>query len=345
MLVVTALAVKLFGLESLGVSVIGSLPEGLPSIVIPGLHGDDLLEMLPAALAIAVVGFADTTLVSQGFAARNGYAVNSSRDLAALGAADLASGTFGGLPVSASSARTAVAESSGAHSQVAPMLSAVTIGIVLVAASGLVSWIPQPALAGIIIAVMVGIIDVGAIRTLMRGRRSELAVAVVAFVGVAAVGVLEGVAVAVALSVAVSALRSARPHDALLGRLPGTTHLVPLDEHAEAQPIEGIVVYRFDAPLFFGNAEMLREHVLAAVGASRTPVRHVLIAAGAITDLDYSASQVLLELGTHLQAQGATLVLADVNHRLLSEIDKTLSDATVVRFTTNSVDDVLCRLE
>lgn len=321
---------------------IGDLPRSVLALVPPSLQLGDLGTLLPTALAIAVVGFADTTLVSQGFATRHGYSVNSSRDLAALGAADVASGLLGGLPVSASSARTAVAESSGARSQLAPMLSALAIALVLIIASGWVSYLPQAALAGIIIAVMVGIIDLPALRVLAAGRRSEFAVAIVAFLGVAAVGVLEGVLVAVGLSILVIVLRASRPHDAVLGVDPAGDVLLPLDEHPDAEPIPGVVVYRFDAPLFFGNADTLRDHIVQAVrdrGADAT--QHVIIAGAAISDVDYTGCQVLIELGELLAAHDVDLTVADVNHELLPVVDRMTPPGAPVRFTTDPVDHVV----
>lgn len=340
MLVVTGAAVAALGMGG-DVSLIGSLPDDLPGLVIPNLHVDDLLGMLPAALAIALIGFADTTLVSQGFAARNGYHVDSSRDLAALGAADVASGAFGGLPLSASSARTAAAEASGAHSQMAGIASAGAVAVALLAGADLVGRIPQPALAGIIIAVMVSLVDVEALRTLHAGRRSELVVCLVAFGGVAMLGVLQGVAVAIAMSVGAIVLRAARPHDAFLGTEPGSTKLVPLDERAAARPVPGVVVYRMDAPLFFGNADQLRDRLLTSVRKpSDVPLRHVVVAASAITDIDYTAMQVLDELALQLQALDIDLTVAGINHELAAQLARTARGGRV-RYTTTSPEQVL----
>jgi high affinity sulfate transporter 1 len=343
LLVASAVIVRAFGIDERDVALIGELPSSFPSFVIPRLHVEDLMRMFPSALAIAVIGFADTTLVSQGFAARNGYRVNSSRDLAALGTADIVAGTFGGLPVSASSARTAAAEASGAHSQLASIISALAIGVALLIGSDLVSSIPQPALAGIIVAVMMGIVDVDAIATLRRGRASEFAICVVAFLGVAAFGVLQGVAVAVGVSAAMVVLRAARPHDAFLGmRADGA--LVAMDEDACARPVPGVLVYRIDAPLFFANTDRLRDQILGALTeqAEARP-QHVVVAGTAMTDIDYTAMQVLDEIEAQLRIRGIDLTVAGINHRLAAEVQSTQARDSRVRYTTTSPADVVNR--
>ncbi len=320
-LVVATACSALLDLRDVGVSVVGALPHGLPDLVVPRIDGSDLVGLTTSAAAIALVGFADTTVVSQGFAARNGYRVNSTRDLAALGAADLASGAFGGLPVSASSARTAVAEASGGRTQAAPMLSAVLIMVMLLGAADLVRWVPQPALAGIIVAVMIGLIDVRAVAALARSHRSELVVCGSAFVGVAIVGVLQGVAIAIAISVAATVLREAHPHGAVVGRRAESGELVPVDEAEHVEPIDGTVIYRFDAPLFFGNVDALCSRLWAAVEAAQAAgqdVRYVVISAAAITDIDYTACRELEELDAAMASHGITLVLAGLNHEVIS---------------------------
>lgn len=341
-LAAAATLVRMLDLDAHDVALIGALPSGIPQFVVPSLHVADLLRMAPAAAAIALVGFADTTLVSQGFAARNGYAVDSTRDLAALGAADLASGTFGGLPVSASSARTAAAEATGAHSQVASIVSALAIAATLLVGGDLVRSIPQPALAGIIIAVMLGIVDRPAIAVLAAGRRSELAICIVAFLGVATLGVLQGVAVAVVMSVAVIVVRAARPHDSFLGLRPDMPGLVPLDEHESARPAPGFLVYRMDAPLFFGNADRLRDRLVGAVSdPANDGVRHVIVAASAITDIDYTAGQVLEEVAARLAAANIELTVAGINHELARELLASQPSDSRVRYTTAGPDTLV----
>lgn len=327
-----------------GVDFVGALPSGVPQLLLPAHSLSDIIALLPAAGAIALVGFADTTVVSQGFAARNGYRVSSTRDLAALGAADVASGAFGGIPVSASSARTAVAESSQAHSQVAPIASALVIGILLLSAGDLVRWVPQPALGGIIAAVMVGIIDVSAIRRLLRGRRSELLVFIGAFLGVATFGVLLGVGVAIVISLVVFVRRTLQPHDAVLGHVPNEAGWFATDERPEVVATPGLFIYRFDSPLYFANVETFRARLWDEIERhdhAGDPVRQVVVAGAAITDIDFTACRVLEELAEALHGRGIELRIAEINHEVLESLRRdglfdTLGSATFVRSLTEA---------
>jgi len=322
-LAIAATASWMLDLGKHGVQFVGALPPGFPQVLLP-VHGvADVLALLPAACAIALVGFADTTVVSQGFAARNGYRVSSTRDLAALGAADIASGLCGGIPLSASSARTAVAESSQARSQVAPMVSALAIGVLVLGAGGLVRWVPQPALGGIIAAVMFSIIDVAAMRRLLRGRRSELLVLVGAFIGVGVFGVLLGVASAIAISLAVFIRTSLRPHDAVLGHVASESGWFATDERSEVVPIAGLLIYRFDAPLYFANVDALHMRLWDEIehrSSAGDPVRHVIIAGAAITDIDFTACRVLEELASAMHRRHIELRFAELNHEVIATL-------------------------
>lgn len=343
LLVGAALASWAFKLDSHGVAFVGALPRDLPGLVVPVLNVSDVMGLVPAAVAIALVGFADTTVVAQSFAARNGYRVSSSRDLAALGAADVMSGAFGGLPLSASSARTAVAEASGSHSQLAPIASAGVIAALLLGGADLVRWVPQPALGGIIAAVMIGIIDVAAIRQLVRGRRSELSVCIVAFLGVGVLGVLQGVLVAVGISLAVFVWRELQPHDAVLGHVPGEQGWFAADERGEASSAPGLLIYRFDAPLFFANVDTFRSRLWDRIEreSATDPVQHVIIAGAAITDIDFTACRVLEELAEGLRRSGITLAIAELNHEVIATLRRdgvldTIGADAIVRSLTEA---------
>ncbi|MEO6866696.1 MAG: SulP family inorganic anion transporter [Gaiellales bacterium] len=324
-LAIAAMVSWMLDLGAHGVEFVGALPSGFPRTLVPAHQVSDVIALLPAAVAIALVGFADTTVVSQGFAARNGYRVSSTRDLAALGAADVASGFFGGVPMSASSSRTAVAEAAQARTQVAPIVSAVAIGILLLGAGGLVRWVPQPALGGIIAAVMFGLIEVSAIRRLLRGRRSELVVLVGTFIGVAAFGVLAGVGIAIGISLAVFIGKSLHPHDAVLGRVAGGPGLFATDERAEVVPVPGLLMYRFDAPLYFANVDAMRTRVLDELeqrAAAGDPVRQVIIDGSAITDMDFTACRVVEELAKSLERQHVELRFAELNHEVIERLQR-----------------------
>jgi high affinity sulfate transporter 1 len=322
-LAIAAASSWMLDLAARGVQFVGALPTGFPRAMLPLHQVDDVLSLLPAACAIALVGFADTTVTSQSFAARNGYRVGSTRDLAGLGAADVASGIFGGIPLSASSARTAVAESSHARSQVAPMVSAIVIGILLLGAGGLVQWVPEPALGGIIAAVMFSLVDAPAIRQLLRGRRSELLVFLGAFIGVAVFGALLGVGIAIGISLAVFIRKSLHPHDAVLGHVANEPGWFATEERPEVVPIPGLFIYRFDAAVYFANVDTLRMRVLDEVGhraTAGTPVRQVIIVGSAITDIDFTACRVLEELASALDRRHIVLRFAELNHEVIARL-------------------------
>ena len=220
---------------------------------------------------MAFVTLADTATVSRSLAARRGERVDTSNEIVALGAANIAAGLFQGFPVSVSASRTAVAESSGARTQVAGVVGAAGIVVVLVAAGGLGRYLPTSALAAVVIAAALTLLDVRSVVWLAKVRRSELALSIAALLGVAVLGVLQGIAVAIALSLGNFVRRAWRPYDAVLGRVPGRKGYHDIDRHPEAAQIPGVVLYRFDAPLFFANAETFADRVAAAVAERPRP--------------------------------------------------------------------------
>jgi len=292
-----------------GVPLVGHIPSGLPSLSFPGVSAGDLGALLPAAAAIALVAAADTLVSSRVFAVRGGYRVDANADLVGLGAANAVSAVSGGITTSASAARTAVAESVGSKTQVAGLTAAGLMVVVLLAFTGPLGRVPVAALAAIVIAAVIRLIDVAALRTLYRVRRVEFAIALAAAAGVVVVGVLEGVVIAMALSLVDFLVRTSRPHDAVLGSVPGRLghHDIARVKGARTRP--GILVYRFDAPLFYANAEQFRTRVRGLV--RRDPdVRLAVIDASAIADVDVTGGRMLGELRDELAAQSVRLVVA-----------------------------------
>ena len=302
--------VGVLGLEDLGVAVLGPLPSGFPPLGIPDVGLGDLRDLLPGAAAIALVAAADTLVSSRAFAARNGYEVDANHDLLGLGAANAAAGMSGGITVSASAARTAVAESVGSRTQLAGLVAAGSMALVLMVATGLLQDVPVPALAAVVTAAVLRLFEPRAALTLWRVRRAEFAIGVAAMAGVALIGVLEGVVIAMALSLVDFVRRTSRPHDAVLGVVPGRAGFHDVSRVRDAEQLEGALVYRFDAPLFYANAERFRARVRSLV-KRRGDVRLVVIEASTIPDLDVTAARMLGELQQELAGRGIRLVVSE----------------------------------
>jgi MFS superfamily sulfate permease-like transporter len=294
----------------LDVPVVGAVPAGLPSLGLPDVSFADLKSLIPAAVGIAFVAFADTSVLSRSYAGRLRQEVDQNQELAVLGLANVAAGFFQGFPVSSSSSRTAVAEDVGARSQLAGLTGAAVLGLLLIVGTGLLHDMPLSTLAAIVIVAVLGFIDIPAMRRLLRWRRSEFVLAMVAFTGVAVLGVLWGVGVAIALSLLNFVRRAWRPHDAMLGRVDNIKGYHDTERHPEARLIPGLVLYRFDAPIFFANADYFRERIRAL--ARQGDVTWIVVAAEPITDVDATAGETLARLNDDLTAAGVELAFAEL---------------------------------
>jgi high affinity sulfate transporter 1 len=295
-----------------GVAVVGPLPAGLPAFSPPTVSTSALIDLLPAAVGIALVTAADTSILSRTFAARNGYSTDPNQELVALGVSNIATGLFSGYPISSSASRTAVAETAGTRTQVTGIVGALAIVLLLTVAPGLLSALPVSVLAAVVLAAAISIADLGAFPRLLRERPSEFLLAVASFAGVVIIGVIQGIFLAVILSLLLFLRRSWWPHDAVLGRATGVKGYHDLHFYPGARQIPGLVLYRFDAPLLFFNAESFRERVLAQVALADPPARWVVVAAEPITDIDTTAAESLELLLEELDAAGVTLAFAEL---------------------------------
>ena len=264
-------AVAVFDLTEQGVQVIGPLPQGLPSFAFPDVRLADLPLLFGGALGIALVAVADTTVLSQSLATRRREVVDANQELVALGAANLAAGLFHGFPISSSASRTPVAISAGARSQLTPLVGATAIILLLVVAPGALRNLPQPILAAVVITAAIGLVDARAVRRLSRVRRPEFVLWLAAFGGVALLGVLVGILVAIVLSLGDFVRRAWRPHDAVLGREDELKGYHDLERHPNARQVPGLLLYRFDAPLFFANADYFRRRISDLVATTTPP--------------------------------------------------------------------------
>ena len=292
--------------------VVGPLPQGLPSFQLPGVGAADIPALLAGAFGIALVSFADTSVLSRTFAIRGGYRVDSNQELVALGAANVAAGFFQGFPISSSSSRTPVAESAGAKSQVTGLVGALAIALMLLFFPNVVQDLPDSALAAVVITAAMGLVEIAGVRKLYRWRRMEFYLSIVCFLGVAVLGVIEGIFLAVGLALADFIRRNWRPYDAVLGRVDNLKGYHDVSRYPDAKRIPGLVLFRWDAPLFFANAEIFADRVKEAIASSPTPVRWVLVTAEPVTDLDTTAADVLLRLDEELAATGVDLRFAEM---------------------------------
>jgi high affinity sulfate transporter 1 len=298
-----------FGLD---VQPIGPVPGGLPPFGLPP-PGDVAWGTLTlSALAIALIAFADTSVLSRSYATKLGERVDQNQELRALGLANLATGLFAGFPISSSSSRTPVAETAGARTQLTGVVAAAALGLFLVFGTSLLADIPQTCLAAVVIGAVLRIVDLPTLRRLLAVNRADFAVAVASLAGVAVFGVLPGVGVAVALSVLAVLERAWHPHDAVLGRIDGRKGYHDLERHPEGRWVPGLVLYRFDAPLFFANVDIFRRGVLDAIAGSPAPVGWLVVAAEPVTDVDTTAADVLVELDGELERQGIELAFAEL---------------------------------
>ncbi|WP_138998564.1 SulP family inorganic anion transporter [Rhodococcus zopfii] len=321
MVVLAIAAASAFGLADRDVSLVGELPQGFPPLTIPHVGADDLALLFAGALGIALVSLTDTISTASSFAARTGQEIRGNQEMIGIGAANLAAGLFQGFPVSTSGSRTAVAERSGSKTQLTGVTGAVLILVMIVLLPGLFRNLPQPALAAIVITASLSLADIPGTARLWHQRKTEFSLSIVAFLGVAVLGVLPGIAVAVLLSVFNIFRRAWWPYQTVLGRVPGLEGFHDVTVHPDARHLPGLAIYRFDAPLFFANVKTFRDNVRSLARTDPKP-RWILIAAEPITDVDTTAADVLFELDHELDAQGTSLVFAELKHPVRMKIDR-----------------------
>jgi high affinity sulfate transporter 1 len=295
-----------------GVPVLGVLPQGLPGFSLASIGSQDIAPVLLGGLAVALISFADTSVLSRTYAGRTGSFVDPNQEMVGLGAANLAAGLFQGFPISASASRTPVAESAGARTQITGVVGALAVGAMLLSAPGLLRNLPIAALAAVVIASAIGLIEVADLRRIWRIQRWEFWLSVGCLLGVALLGAIPGIGLAIVVAVIEFLWDGWRPHSAVLGRVDGVKGYHDVARHPEARVVPGLVLFRWDAPLFFANAELFRDRVLDAVAGSPTPVRWMVVGAEPITSVDVTSADVLAELDQTLHAAGIELCFAEM---------------------------------
>ncbi len=323
-LVVVVLAIALswaLDLQAHGVAVVGAIPAGLPNIEVPTPAWQDVVHLLPAAVGIFLVSFADEILTARSFAGKHNQHVRARQELLAMGAADAAAGLSQGFPIGASGSRTAVNDSMGARSQVAALVAAATVLLILLFLTEPVQYLPKAVLGAVIVFAAVGLIDPQAWRTLRAVDPVEVAIAGVTTACVIVFGVLEALGVAVGLSVIDTVRRSASPHDAVLGWVGRLGRYADVSLHPSATVTPGLVVYRLDDRLFFANARYFKGRVREAVRAAQAPVSWLVFDAEAVTHADSTGLDALEQLTKDLRDDGITLVVARLRTRMEAQFE------------------------
>ena len=309
----------IFKLDTHGVSLVGTLPKGFPPLTIPAVS--DLPLLLAGAFGIALVALTDTISTASSFAARTGQEINGNGEMIGIGAANVAAGFFQGFPVSTSGSRTAVAEQAGAKTQVTGLVGAAAIILMLVFVPGLLKDLPQPALAAVVIAASLSLADIPATTRLWQVRRSEFFLMLTAFLGVALLGVLEGIGLAVVLSIFQVFKHAWWPYQTTLGKVPKLPGYHDISSYPNAEILPGLVIYRFDGPLFFANARTFREHIRSMANATPRPT-WLLVAAEPITDIDSTAADMLTEIDKELNDNQISLVFAELKDPVRAKFER-----------------------
>jgi sulfate permease, SulP family len=315
-MLVAAVAVAILGLDRHGVQVLGEVPAGLPTPALPEVSGDELTSLLLPAIGVAIVGYTDNVLTARAFASRRGYRIDANQELLALGTANLSAGLLRGFPVSSSASRTAIGDSLGSRSQLHSLVALGVVVSVLLFAQRVLEAFPTAVLGAIVVFAALRLVDFGELRRFAAFRSSELVLAVSATAAVLVLGVLYGVLAAVGLSILELVRRVARPHDGILGQVPGVAGMHDIDDYPDARQVPGLVVYRYDAPLCFANAENFRQRALAAVNAAPLPVEWFLLNAEANVEIDITATDALEQLRGELAERGVVFAMARVKQDL-----------------------------
>ena len=302
-----------FGLDqSHGVGVLGRLPQGLPAPALPWIGWAEWRQVVAGAAVVALVAFADTSVLSRTYALRTGQRVDANQELVGLGAANIACGLFQGFPISSSSSRTPVAEAAGAKTQLAGVVGALAVAALLIAAPALLEHLPGSALAAVVIASVIGLLEWRDLQRIRRIQGWEFWLSIGCTAGVVVLGAVQGIALAVIAAVIEFLWDGWRPHSAVLGKVEGIDGFHDIARHPAAVRDAGLVLLRWDAPLFFANAEAFQQRVQQAVAASPTPVRWVVVTAEPVTSVDVTAADMLVELDQALHDAGIELCFAEM---------------------------------
>ena len=322
-MVVAAVVVAVLNLNQRGVETVGSIPRGLPPASIPDFSTIDLSTLLPAALGVTIVAYTDNVVTARAFAARRHEVIDARQEFLALGTANLSAGMFSGFPVSSSGSRTVIGDAMGSRTQLYSLVAAAAVLLTTLLLGPALATFPLAALGAVVVFAALRLIDFRELRRIARFRRSELFLAVATTAAVLIFDVLYGIAVAVGLSILDLLRRIARPHDGILGFVPGLAGMHDIDDYATGRQMPGLLVYRYDAPLFFANAEDFKRRALASVDAADPPAEWFLLNAEANTEVDLTAVDALEEVRRILAERGIVFALARVKMDLREDLAPT----------------------
>jgi SulP family sulfate permease len=318
----SAAAVVVLHLEDRGVDLVGPVPRALPTPRLPDVDLVDLQALLPAALGIAVVAYTDNVLTGRAFEPRHEAGLDAKQELLALGAANLAVGVAQGFPVSSSGSRTAIVSAGGGRSQVNSLAALVAVVLAVLVANPVLAHFPTAALGAIVVYAAMRLVDLPEFRRIFAFRRTEGLLALGTTTAVLVVGILPGVLVAIVLSLLDLLHRVTRPHDGILGYVPGVAGMHDVDDYPSARPVPGLVVYRYDSPLFFANSHDFITRALAAVDSAPTPTRWLLLNMEANVTVDVTAADTLETLRREVERRGIVLALSRVKQELRDDLER-----------------------
>jgi len=298
--------------QTAGVKVLGSLPQGLPSFTFPSINWADIQTIVIGGCAVAMVSFADTSVLSRTYAARTKSHVDPNQEMVGLGAANLAAGLFQGFPISSSSSRTPVAEAAGSKTQLTGVVGAIAVAALLMFAPNLLSKLPNSALAAVVIAAAIGLFEFADLKRIFRIQNWEFWLSMACFVGVAVFGVIPGIGIAILIAVIEFLWDGWRPHYAVLGRVEGIRGYHDISRYPSARLVPGLLLFRWDAPLFFANSELFSQKVKEAIAGSTQPLKRILVTAEPVTSIDVTSADMLVELEQHLRTSGIELRFAEM---------------------------------
>src|SRR5215831_14949571 len=317
-LIAAGAAVALFGLDKHGVAILGAVPAGVPPLRLPRFPEGDIPSLLGSAAGLALVLFSSGMLTARSFASKGGYEIDADRELAAFGAANLASALSQGFAVTGADSRTAVAAAAGGRTQVTGLVAAVTITAVLLFLTGPLRYVPIAALGALLVFASISLFDTRTLREIWSIDRTEVVLAVITTLGVVALGAINGILIAVGLALVRFVKLTARPRDEVLGTVDGLPGLHSIERHPDARTFPGLVLYRFDGPLTFFNSDYFKTRALAAAEAAGPELRWFVIDAIPVSQIDITGLYALRDLRKRLEARGTVLILAGRKTEILT---------------------------
>src|SRR5947207_5258790 len=333
-------------LGTLGVKLLGQVPQGLPPFGLPAVHVSDLNDLLPLALGCFLLGMVETAALGRTFAVKHGYRFDPNQELLGIASANVMAGLGHGFPVSGGMSQSLVNESSGARTPLSGFIASLLMLLIVLFVSGALRYLPQPVLAAIVLMAVAGLYNVTALRHLWRADRTEFVVAIAALLGVLGSGLLRGVLIGAIISVVQLLRRASRPHVAFVGRIPGTRRFSDLARHPDNEPIPGALLFRTEASLLYFNADYVRDTVMKRIGEIGGGLRTAICDLSTSPHVDLAGAEMLVSLYNALAAVNVRLQIvearASVRDRLHAEgVEDKVGRIGRFKSLADAVDDFL----